>query len=203
MEREFKWTAGRADFDRLCAALQAAGPAHRLEMQAVYYDTPNRTLRDQRIGLRLRRENGVGVCCMKLRSADAANGLHAHAEYECPAETLAQGLRALPAQGADPALCAALAAAPLVPICRVDFIRTAQLISLSGCTAELSFDEGTLAAGAAIAPLREIELEYKSGDLDGFLSAGGALAAAYGLAPQPLSKLARALQLSEMKKPAE
>ena len=203
MEREFKWTAGRADFDRLCAVLSAAGPAVRLDMQAVYYDTPDRMLRDQRIGLRLRRENGAGVCCMKLRSAEAANGLHAHAEYECPAETLAQGLRALPAQGADPALCAALAAAPLAPVCRVDFVRTAQLVSLPGCTAELSFDAGTLAAGAASAPLSEIELEYKSGDLDGFLSAGSALAAAHHLVPQPLSKLARALQLSEMKKPAE
>lgn len=197
MEQEFKWTADRAAYDRLCAALSCRAET-TTEMRATYYDTPDRTLRARKIGLRLRQENGVSVCCMKKRGGErTADGLHAHAEYECPASSIEEGLSTLPAQGADPVLCAELAHAGLIPICRTSFRRLARLADGGAFTAELAFDQGTLASGGRETPFSEIELELKSGDAAAFRAFGESLARMHGLMPQPLSKLARALQLSE------
>lgn len=199
MEQEFKWTAGRTQFDRLCATLPLLGGETLTEMRAVYYDTPDHLLRRRRIGLRLRQENGMSVCCMKLRGTEqATDGLHAHAEYECPAATIEAGLAALPAQGADRALCASLAQAGLQPIAKTAFLRLSRMVMDSAYTAELSFDQGTLAANGHEEAFTEIECEFKSGDPAAFRTACEALARAYALTPQPLSKLARALALADV-----
>lgn len=197
MEREYKWQASAQQFAALCATLGLApDPQNRLDMDATYYDDVSGALRARRIGLRLRRENGRSVCCMKLRNA-AQHGLHVHEEYECPAETLAEGLSRLPGQGAPQALCQSLAAAPLVPIARVRFVRQPAMWQQDGFAAELALDTGTLASGAQSVHFCEIECEYKSGDFSAFTAACDALAARLALTPEPLSKLARALALSK------
>lgn len=197
MEREYKWQASAQQFDALCHTLGLVPDASaRMDMDATYYDDASGSLRTRRIGLRLRRENGRQVCCMKLRN-QAQNGLHVHEEYECAAETLEEGLRRLPEQGAPLALCQSLAAAPLVPIARVRFVRHPVLWQQDGFAAELSLDIGTLAGGTRETDFCEIECEYKSGDFDAFTAACDAQAARFALTPEPLSKLARALALSK------
>ena len=193
MEREFKWRADaalqQAALDRLTP--HAAAPLRTLTMDARYYDSPDGALRARKIGLRLRLENGRAVCCMKLRTAPAA-GLHEHEEYEADADTLTDGLAALPAVGAPADLCHSLANGPLVEIAHVCFTRRALTVTADGCTAELALDTGTLGREGRTQPLCEIELEYKSGDKDAFLALGRLLSDALGLVPEPLSKLARA-----------
>ena len=189
MEREFKWTATRADFDRIRAAYAGqCGEPHVIELDAVYYDTADRALRAQRIGMRLRRENGASVFCVKT-GGRVVNGLHSHAEYEYPAETLAEGLAQLPGE------LAALREGDYRPVCATHITRTALLLTAPAFTAELTYDTGELEGGGRRAPLSEIECEQKSGDPAAFDAFGAALAEEMQLAPQPLSKLARALAL--------
>lgn len=189
MEREFKWTATRADFDAICA--RYAGSLSMLtvmQMDAVYFDTPDRTLRAQKIGMRLRQEDGESVFCVKT-GGTVVNGLHSHAEYEYPSETLAEGLAQLPDE------LSMLREGDYQSVCSTHIRRTAALLTLPGFTAELTFDEGELEGNGKRAPLAEIECEQKSGDPAAFDAFGAALAAEMGLVPQPLSKLARALTL--------
>ena len=191
MEREFKWSASRADFDAICAryAAQLGTPAI-IQMDAVYYDTADRLLREQRIGMRLRQENGVSVFCVKT-GGKVVNGLHTHAEYEYPASTLAEGLAQLPDE------LSMLRRTDYAPICGTHIRRTAVVLTAKDFTAELTFDEGALEGGANRAPLSEIECEQKTGDPAAFDAFGTALANEFLLRAEPLSKLARALALAE------
>ena len=191
MEREFKWSAARADFDAICAQYRAQMSAPvRIQMDAVYYDTPDRLLRTQRIGMRLRQENGNSVFCVKT-GGKVVNGLHTHAEYEYPAETLQDGLAQLPDE------LSMLRRDDYAPICGTHIHRTAVVLTAPDFTAELTFDEGTLEGGGNLAPLSEIECEQKSGDPAAFDAFGTMLAAEFSLQAEPLSKLARALALAD------
>lgn len=198
MEREFKWKASAEQFDALCQALCLhPEPQAVVHMDAIYYDDAARSLRDRKIGLRLRSENDRKVCCMKLRT-EAQNGLHVHEEYECAADTLADGLQKLPAQGASLELCQHLSQSELLPIAHVCFDRQPVMWVQDGFSAELSLDIGTLASGSQSMPFCEIECEYKEGDADAFQAACEAQAVRFVLKPEPLSKLARALSLSKV-----
>ena len=190
MEQEYKWTATRADFEAICAKYASCcGQPELLRLDATYYDTTDRTLRAQKIGMRLRQENGTSVFCVKT-GGTVQQGLHAHAEYEYPAQTLEEGLAQLPAALEE------LKAGRYVPICASHIDRTAVLLTTAEFTAELTLDTGELAGGENRAPVSEIEFELKSGDPTAFIAFGADLAASFSLVPQPLSKLARALALA-------
>lgn len=191
MEREFKWAATRADFDAIAAryAAHLSTPEH-IQMDAVYFDTADRMLREQRIGMRLRQENGKSVFCVKT-GGKVVNGLHTHAEYEYPADTLAEGLSLLPKE------LSMLRRDDYIPICGTHIHRTVVVLSFSDFTAELTFDEGELEGSGNFAPLSEIECEQKSGDPAAFDTFGSVLAAEFALKAEPLSKLARALALAD------
>ena len=177
------------------AGAPLAACAKLVEMDARYFDTPDGQLAAERAALRLRREGGESVCCLKLRGADASSGLHAHEEYECGASCVAEGLSSLPEHGAPIDLCTRLRTLPLTETCRVTFSRYALLLRTGGAEAELALDYGQMSAGGKSAPLCEIELERKGGSEEWFLALGQALAQEFALKPQPLSKLARARAL--------
>lgn len=195
MEREYKWAADREQFTNICAALSLdPNTVFPISMDAIYFDTADGMLRDQKIGLRLRRENAETVCCMKRRNA-AQNGLHVHEEYECPADTLTEGLSKLVSVGAPAALCETLQGESLIAIAQVSFLRHPILWETEQFCAELSFDQGHLINNAHDLAFCEIECEYKSGDIAMFESACKALAERFALHAEPRSKLARALSL--------
>lgn len=197
MEKEYKW---RADEDTLGQALLWASAyigtqSRTLHMQSQYFDTAEGLLRAQQAALRLRRENDRSVCCLKLNNENTPEGMRAHEEYECDAETAAEGLSLLPKKGAPLALCAQALAAPLEVICTVDFRRCAILLQQEDTVCELALDQGVLRHGEKSAPLCEIELEYVAGSEQAFHELAAELAAHLSLVPEPESKLARAMQL--------
>lgn len=195
MERELKWHADARLQDEVAAWATAlcTAKAH-YEMDARYYDTADGMLAARRAGLRIRRENGESVCCLKC-DVHTAGAEHIREEYECPADTIEHGLAALPAAGAPAALCDALAQSGVQEICRVRFIRHALTLTYQGATAELALDTGTLSRSGQEAPLCEIELEAKSGSDEGFRALCARLSSAFFLRPEPRSKLARAMAL--------
>lgn len=193
MEREYKWKATAQDFESILTHL-GLSEAEPVDMLAQYYDTSDRLLRSRKIGLRMRVENGTTVCCLKLR--DASNdGLHVHEEYECPAETLADGLRQLPSQGAPEDLCKALQTAELSVVAETKFKRRRAIWNDAQFSAELSFDEGVLSACSQSIPVDEIECEQKDGNDTSFQEACRILAHRFSLSPESRSKLSRALDL--------
>lgn len=200
MEREFKWDAFGAlqDAVLMWALDQDADGAKMTEMDARYFDTADGALSAEKTALRLRRENEESVCCLKLRGGESAeNGLHAHAEYECPATCIAEGLSILPERGAPLELCSRLRGMTFVETCRITFSRYTVMLRRGGAVAELALDRGWMSAGGRGAPLCEIELEHKDGPEEAFLAMGQRLMREFRLRPQPLSKLARARALAE------
>lgn len=193
MEREYKWKATAEDFALILNHLTLSEDKSA-EMHAKYYDTDDRLLRARKIGLRMREENGENVCCLKLRDA-ASNGLHARDEYECIADTLEDGLRDLPQQGAPAELCKALGSAKLDIVCETTFLRRTALWTDGLFRAELAYDVGTLSCNGHHAPLSEIECEQKGGDEASFEAACESLAQRFHLIPESRSKLSRALDL--------
>lgn len=200
MEREFKWDIpSPADFSRIADSarvvplVQSSGD---IQMQAMYFDTADNLIARTRGGLRLRRENGESVVCLKLSAKESFDGAcKAREEYECTAPDIRTGLRKLPSVGAPQAFCDTLCKSNLLEIGRMEFTRHAYQLAYRDCTCELSLDSGKMRRIGRSAPICEMELELKTGSEADFDALALALQDAFSLHPQPLSKLARMMQL--------
>lgn len=199
MEREFKWKAsGKEIFDTIVDFLPTVHKSYTIRMDAQYFDTPDGMVGRAHGGLRLRSENGVGVCCLKLAALSSHGGaLKAREEYECEASDILDGIRRLPQYGAPRDFCEHLLTAGVIELGRTAFERSAVLLSDGGCQAELSYDFGSIFSGkgSLSSPISEIELELKGGDPSAFEQLGMRIQHDFSLEPQPLSKLARMLAL--------
>nr|WP_302666284.1 CYTH domain-containing protein [uncultured Agathobaculum sp.] len=197
MEKEYKWRANEGLLGQalLWASSRIGSQSRTLHMQSQYFDTADGFLRGQQAALRMRKENDRSVCCLKLRNENTPDGMRAHEEYECLAQTVAEGLAILPKKGAPLTLCAQALAAPLEMICTVNFRRCAILLQQGNTVCELALDQGTLRHGDKTAPLCEIELEYVAGSEEAFHALATELAEHLSLVPEPESKLARAMKL--------
>lgn len=198
MEKEYKWRADELLLNRalLWASSRIGSQSRTIRMESSYFDTADGMLRESRAALRLRRENERTVCCMKLRGEENnTDGLRAHEEYQCGADTLEEGIRKLPEKGAPKALCDQLLHADLREICTVSFRRCAVLLQEQDTVCELALDKGELRREGRSAPLCEIELEYVAGDEKAFHALAAELADQLDLVPENESKLARAMKV--------
>ena len=102
MEKEYKWRADEWILGQalLWASSRIGSQSQTLHMQSQYFDTLDGLLQGQQAALRLRRENNRSVCCLKLRNENTPDGMRAHEEYQCDAQTVQEGLHALPDKGA-------------------------------------------------------------------------------------------------------
>ncbi|MDY3618610.1 CYTH domain-containing protein [Agathobaculum sp.] len=197
MEQEYKWRADQALLGGalLWASSRIGSQSRTIHMKSRYFDTADGFLKLRGAALRLRQENGVSVCCMKLRDETTPEGCRTHEEYQCEAETLEDGLLLLPGKGAPETLCAEAAKAPLMEQCAVDFMRVAILLQEHDTVCELALDQGELRRNGRAAPLCEIELEFLAGDAQVFHALASELAEHLSLEPEPDSKLKRAMAL--------
>ena len=182
-ELELKY---RADEDQMATLRSEYGPFREITMETTYYDTPERAMGARRETLRRRYENGTAVYALKTFLPDGSHG-----EWECEAGSLEEAMKCLAAMGA-PGLPPV---ETLIPICGAAFTRSCALLPLEGGTVELALDEGVLTGSGRELPLREVELELKSGADEVLLNFGPAFAAHFGLEEEPLSKFARAKSL--------
>ena len=163
-------------------------------MEAIYYDDIPGNLAQRKMTLRLRRENGVGICTFKA----PAQGEFARLEVECPAETVEQGVQTLLEQGKLPFPAAALLSRMmLVPTCGARFVRRENRVTMEDVVFLLSWDQGELYAGDNTAPLSEIELEFCSGSVEALVREARRLMEVYGLPFCKDSKQKRAAALED------
>ena len=147
----------------------------------------------------------------QIRDAVAGNYISISMEttyYDTPAGGLGRHeweLEADSIQTAIPGLCklsdleelSALTAGGVVPVCGARFTRLACPVDLGVATAELALDEGILFGGGRELPFAEVEVELKSGVETAVFGWAQALAARFGLKPEPKSKFRRALTLAK------
>lgn len=162
-----------------------------IQMETTYYDTPDSALARRNMTLRRRMENGVSVCTVKT-----PDGTHGRGEWELECDNIESAIPALCKLGASAEL-QELTKNGLAVACGARFTRKAKLIELESCTVELALDEGVLLGGGRELPLREVEVELKSGSQEAAVAFAQALAKMYGLTPEEKSKFARAQKLAK------
>lgn len=188
-------TAARVFADPVLAP--CLGPVTMMNMHTVYYDDFARTLRRDQITLRLRKEGPRSVCTLKTGTTDE-NGLASRLELEHEAPDLAHGLAALVLDPNLPReLAPRLLAAGFEPTCGARFVRKETLVTMEDVTFALSWDLGDLYAGENTAPLSEMELELRSGSVEGLIREARRLMEVYGLPFCSDSKQKRAAALED------
>lgn len=179
--------------DPAVASMRQSGE-EAIRMEATYYDDIPGNLARQKMTLRLRKENGRGICTFKA----PAQGEFARMEVECEADTVEEGVQTLLAAGKLPFSAAALLSRMMpVPTCGARFTRRAVRLEQEGFACILSYDSGELFAGENAAPIAECEAELAEGtaaQLEAFFLP---LAEKYGLPVCRKSKHARARALME------
>lgn len=188
MGREFELKY-RADDSQLEAIQSVYSGFRETSMETTYYDTPGGTLRQLRWTLRRRMENGISVCTVKTNLPDGSRG-----EWELQCGDILAAIPQLISLGAPEALLE-YTRQGVVPTCGARFLRKAAALPSGSGLVELALDRGVLLGGGRELPFAEVEVELKSGSDAVARDFAAALAAEFGLKPQPKSKLARAMAL--------
>ncbi|PXW93666.1 CYTH domain-containing protein [Sphaerotilus hippei] len=146
------------------------------ELQARYFDTPQRHLARAGFAVRLRRENAQWVQTLK----GGGDGLMKRLEHNAPVATPPEGEPGLdlsrhvgtPAGDALEALLKqqGIGAADLQRQYGTDVRRTHRLLRHEGAVVELAFDEGHILSGDQAVELFELEFELVSGPVPALLS---------------------------------
>jgi len=146
-----------------CPSLSAtrdAGAATTVKLRTIYFDSPDRTLWQAGVALRLRRVGRRWIQSIKLTSSEHA-GLHRHGELE----TVVPG--ATPALDELPDTIRTLIEdhrADLAPVFETEVQRTLVPVALGdGQMIELAIDRGRIKAKGESEALCEAELEIKEG----------------------------------------
>jgi triphosphatase len=182
----------------------ALTPTPGIEYQHnTYFDTLDRRLTARRYSLRVRDVGRRRIGAVK-RSLHTHVGIHTREEWEVELDA-GDDLYAWPASVARDQAIAALGGAAVVPLLTVHTRRQYMYaIHASVVVAELSLDEGTIAAGQRTIDFREIEVELLEGqsraDLGTLLIH---LRSRYALVPESRGKKTRGLALLDNRSQAE
>jgi inorganic triphosphatase YgiF len=131
------------------------------QLDAIYYDTPDRALRNHGLSLRVRRSGDQYVQTLKRAPLDGQP--FARSEWETLVDSKLPDLTQIPTAEIGAPLDS-LSAEQLHTIFTTKVERQTQQLELPDAVIEVAFDEGTIEAGEHCEPLTEIELEVKSGD---------------------------------------
>lgn len=173
VETELKLLIAPSDvaaFRRLALLKQfaVARPATRL-LRNTYFDTPELSLREHGMELRVRRVGRVAIQTLKAAGRAAGAGLHQRQEWETrvagPLPELAALIMLVGVGSAwDKVLGMPGLAQGLAPVFGSEVRRTVWNLRLAqGAEVELALDQGELSHGDRREPISEIELELKAG----------------------------------------
>jgi len=137
----------------------SAARARTVHLYSVYYDTPDLSLRQHAMALRLRRSGKQWIQTLKGGGQSSA-GLHQRNEWETPVHNEQLDLEALGQAGGK---LPHGVRKHLRPVFVTDFTRTVCLLEFEGAQIELCMDSGEVRSGQGMSPISELELELKSG----------------------------------------
>ncbi|HET7881109.1 MAG TPA: CHAD domain-containing protein [Acetobacteraceae bacterium] len=164
-ELELKFLAPADTLDRVRASPPLARHARNngtvRHLEAVYYDTADRTLFGHGLSLRVRRSGLQFV--QTLKRATSRGGPFARNEWENTVDGMSPDFSVLPLDEIGAPL-GDLAPTALDPVFATKVQRRTQQLDLPGAVVEVAFDDGLISSGARSEPLSELELEVKAGN---------------------------------------
>ena len=165
-EAELKLIAPAGTLERLREAPPIARYARDTgavrQLDAVYYDTLDRTLFSNGLSLRVRR-SGDGFI-QTLKRGPAQGEPFVRAEWESEIAGTVPDLSLLPADEIGTPLDG-LGSCVVGPVFTTKVHRRSLQLDLPGAVVEAAFDDGVIESGEHREPVSEVELELKSGDL--------------------------------------
>lgn len=198
MEQEYKWLISEEKIKNIINSEFVAKyiiNELKIDMEAIYYDDINGTIKKIRGALRKRKQNEDSICCLKIEQK-SDNNCKKRKEYEIKEDNIYKALEQFPNIGAPRELCEKIRKEKLIELCILKFYRNAYELKIKeNCILELSFDKGMMIRGEKKQNFIEIELEFKNGDEKSFHIYANELESKFDLKTQPLSKIARAMNL--------
>lgn len=160
-EIELKLVIPAAQSERAVSVLtQLLGPVTETQdLVSIYYDTPERQLRSQRMALRLRKQGAQWIQTLK-GGGGVQGGLHSRNEWNWPVEAKQLNAACL----AEAAWPTELSIEILQPVFTTAFERGIWWSRQQGVEIEVAFDRGQVYNDEHQVPLNEIELELKAGE---------------------------------------
>nr|WP_252393736.1 CYTH and CHAD domain-containing protein [Candidatus Rhodoblastus alkanivorans] len=197
-EVEVKFITDAAGFAAALASpmLKVEGPSPARKLTSIYFDTPNGELKKRKMALRLRR-SGRAAPVMTLKwPLQTAGNVFSRGEIEIRATKMEPDIGLFDADIGE-GLRQIVGEAPLEAKYETRVSRIARLITSGMACIEVAFDEGIIRAGERELPLREVELELKSGPPQDLYDFAATLAENLPLRLDTISKAERATHFSE------
>ena len=171
----------------------AASPARKLT--TIYFDTADSDLQQRRIALRVRRD-GRKAPVMTLKWTPAASeGLFSRGEIEIPVRDLLPDLSLFGGEMGE-LLRRLVGDKRLEARYETRVSRVLRLVNRVAARIEVAFDEGQIVAGERTCPLREVELELKSGEARDLYEFAATVAESLPLRLDIVSKAERSWRLA-------
>jgi len=197
VETELKLRIPQAALERVRVhpLLATAGPQPVHDLDAVYYDTPDCSLRRAGAALRVRREGGRWVQTVKW-SGSARAALHERNEIEMELQGPAPDCTKFVHPDIAALFRAVHVARTLRPVFETRITRSTRILTTAdGSIVEASLDEGEIRSGDRAEPVCELELELKEGQVSSLFGVALELTAAAPLYLENRSKAGRGYAL--------
>ena len=182
-----------ADFNKApVIAAHARNKGVRKHLKSAYYDTAERTLRRNRLSLRVRQSGARYVQTVKTEAQD--DPLR-RGEWEASVASMVPDV-ALATPFIPEELRSEIESHELEQVFVADIRRHQRMVDLPSGTVEVAFDKGLLKAGERSMPVAEIELELKGGSPSAVYELALRLAEYGTVKPSIRSKSARGFDLA-------
>jgi triphosphatase len=176
---ELRLELGEADVERFRVGLPSgeltAGPVSREKRHTVYFDTADHALRTAGLTLNLRRKGKGWVQTVEAEQNGSDDNSSGSLEPEIGIAAKRPDIEAIPNTALRRAVQTAVNGGALLPIFETLVEQTTRTLTARGSEIILVVDHGEVRAGQAVSPLREAELDLKSGRAEDLLFAAEAL----------------------------
>lgn len=165
-------------------------------MKAIYYDTEDGFYRQNKIAYRVRQENDCFVATYKQGKINA-QGIFERIEVNKIVDSLEPDISVFAGEQIIWDKIKESKTKKFIPMIITDFVRECIVIPWRKSLIELALDEGFVQGGKHKAPICEVELELKSGNIEDLLSLKEILMEKFSVEVSLISKYKRGLLLLE------
>lgn len=165
-------------------------------MKAIYYDTEEGFYRQNKIAYRVRQENDCFVATYKEGKINA-QGIFERIEVNKIVDSLEPDISVFAGEQIIWDKIKESKTKKFIPMIITDFVRECIVIPWRKSLIELALDEGFVQGGKHKAPICEVELELKSGNIEDLLSLKENLMEKFSVEVSLISKYKRGLLLLE------
>lgn len=165
------------------------------QLENIYFDTPEQSLRNLDAGLRIRSYNGQHEQTIKM-AGKAVGGLHQRPEYTLPSAGSWPDLFAFPQDIWPKDIDLGVLQQSLTTLFRTDFHRRTWRVEINESQIEVAYDIGFIEANGQQEAINEVELEIISGSIDALFELAKLLATRSGWQLGCISKAQRGYRLA-------